>query len=242
MTGIDAYSAVRNLIENAFTHLTWYETICNETGFKGISPVWKDEPAWYFWLDRVPGSFLLRYHADEPLEANQYISLSLHYFPTAGEEVYQDLSAGERWLLSDKSVFDRETNSPEFDAYDQFITSFLVAELGFVVDLDNNLQVLLYSTDKRGNHPLHQFLDLLVKALNFQSKKHHLQAYYLRSNEVNSTFLSYSQGSFEGFLQAFDVDINSLGELPLDGKLEHWQRAAHINGICSMSGSCSCSH
>ena len=242
MTSIDAHSAVRNLVENAFTHLTWHENVCQETGFKGISPIWKEEPAWYFWSDRVSGSFLLRFHAEESIEANQYISLSLHYFPTIDEDAYRKLSAGEKWLLSDKSVFDPVTNSPEFEAYEQFITSFLVAELGLVVDSDNNLQVLLYSSDKQKDHPLHQFLDLLIRALNFQSGKHHLQAYHLQDNELSSTFLSYSQRGFEEFLQAFDIDIDCLDELLPNDELKSWQHAAHMEAVCSMTGSCNCSH
>ena len=34
--------------------------VCEKTGFKGISQVWKEDPAWYFWLNQVKGAFLLR--------------------------------------------------------------------------------------------------------------------------------------------------------------------------------------
>ena len=36
MSGIDAYSATRNLIENTFSYLTWHEDICDQVGFKGL--------------------------------------------------------------------------------------------------------------------------------------------------------------------------------------------------------------
>lgn len=242
MSGIDAYHATRNIIENAFSHLTWHEDVCEKTGFKGISQVWKEDPAWYFWMDHVRGGFLFRLHAEEPIADNQYVSLTLHYFPTVNEEVYHGLSAGEKWLLSDESIFDQETMTPQFEGYDQFISLFVVAEVGFVIDPDNHLQLLLYSSEKDEDHPVHPFIDLLISALNFQSKCHHQQAYSLRDGPVKTTFLSYSESVFQQFLAEFELDPEQIDELANDDKLDKWLHAAHMDAICSMSSSCSCSH
>ncbi len=242
MSGIDAYSATRNLIENAFSHLTWHEEVCAQTGFKGISQVWKEDPAWYFWSDKVKGSFLLRLHAEESIGENQYVSLTLHYFPTVDEELYHGLSVGEKRLTSDESVFDRETNTPQFEAYEQFISLFVVAEIGFVIDPDNLLKVLLYSSEEDENHPYHEFIDLLISSLNFQSKQHHQSAFSQRDGALNTSFLSYSEQDFLLFLDAFELESASLEILIPDNRLDKWLQAAHMEAHCSMNGACSCTH
>lgn len=242
MSGIDAYSATRNLIENAFSYLTWHEDVCEQAGFKGISQVWKEDPAWYFWSDHVKGAFLLRLHAEEPIADNQYISLSLHYFPTVEEEAFQNLSAGEKWLLSDESIFDRETSTPQFEAYEQFISLFVVAEIGFVIDPDNLLLLLLYSSEKGENHPVYEFIDLLISSLNFQSKQHHQNAFLLQDGSVNTSILSYSEPAFQQFIDEFELDSELLEAIVPGSRLAKWLHAAHIDAVCSMNGACSCSH
>ena len=242
MSGIDAYSATRNLIENTFSYLTWHEAVCDSTGFKGISQVWKVDPAWYFWMDQLDGAFLLRLHADEPLADNHYVSLSLHYFPTAGEDLYQSLSAGEKKLLSDESAFDLETNTPHFEAYEQFTSLCVVAEIGCVLDSDGRLQVLLYSSEKEEDHPFNSFIDLLITALNFQSKQHHQGAFLLQEGPMKTWILSYSEAAFAEFLAEFELDLDSLVKVVADHKLNNWLHAAHIDAVCSVNGACSCSH
>ena len=242
MTGFDAYSATRNLIENAFSYLTWHEDVCEQAGFKGISQIWIEDPAWYFWLDHVKGAFLLRLHAEEPIADNQYVSLSLHYFPTVEEDAYRDLSAGEKCLLSDETIFDRETNTPHFEAYEQFLSLFVVAEVGFVIDSDNHLQVLLYSSEKDVDHSVYEFIDLLISTLNFQSKRHHQNAYLLQDGSVSTSFLSYSETAFQQFVDAFELNSELLETIISDRKLNKWLQAAHIDAVCSMNGACSCSH
>ncbi|MCW8858963.1 MAG: hypothetical protein OQK97_04570 [Deltaproteobacteria bacterium] len=242
MSAIDAYQATRNLIENSFSHLTWYEDVCTQSGFKGISQIWKEEPAWYFWLEQVKGAFLLRLHAEEPLADNQFVSLSLHYFPAAGEAAYKGLSAGEKWLLSDEKSFDRETNTPQFETYEQFVDLFVVAEIGLVIDADNQLLTLLYSSEENPTHPAGEFLDLLVNTLNFQSKQHHQRAFELQDDKVTTLFLDHSPAVFDEFIKEFQLDKNQLKQMDAVEKLEKWKRAAHIDAVCSMNGACSCEH
>lgn len=242
MSGIDAYSVTRNLIENAFSHLTWHESVCTRTGFKGISQVWKVDPAWYFWMKDIKGAFLLRLHEDEPIANNHFVSLSLHYFPKTDEELYQNLSSVEKSFLSDNSVFDQKTNTPHFEAYEQFTSQFIVAEIGCVLDSDSLLQVLLYSSEKEEDHPFNSFIDLLITALNFQSKHHHQGAYLLKDDSVTTCFLNYSDGAFKEFLAAFALDIETLVGNISDHKLNNWLHAAHIDATCTVNGACSCSH
>lgn len=242
MSRIDAYGATRNLIENTFSYLTWHEDICEQTGFKGISPVWKEEPAWYFWSNRVKGSFLLRLHAEEPIGDNQYVSLTLHYFPTIDDEFYHGLSAGEKCLIGDELVFDQKTNTPQFEAYEQFISMFVVAEIGFIIDPDNLLKVLLFSSEKDENHPYYEFIDLLISSLNFQSKQHHQCAFSQQDGSVKTSFLSYSEEDFLLFLDTFGLETGALETLMPDKRLYRWLHAAHLEAQCSMNGACSCTH
>lgn len=242
MSRIDAYSASRNLVENAFSHLTWYEDVCGLAGFKGISQVWKEEPAWYFWQKQVKGAFLLRLHADESLGQNHYLSLSLHYFPQTDESEYQNLSDAEKDLLADTSLFDGETNTPQYEAFEQFVTAFVVAEIGCVVDADNNLQVLLYSTEQEERHPVYRFIDLFVTTLNFQSKRHHQQVYVLQDGGLTTQFLSYSEAGFNQFLESFELETSQLKTVIPNAQIKLWKHAAQLEAVCSVNGACSCSH
>lgn len=242
MSSIDAYHATRNLIESSFSHLTWYEEVCARSGFKGISQIWKEEPAWYFWMDQVAGAFLLRLHAEEPVADNQYVSLSLHYFPAPDEVLYRSLSVGEKWLLSDEKSFDRETNTPKFEAYEQFVSLFVVGEIGFVIDPDNHLQTLLFSSELPQDHPVGTFLDLLVTTLNFQSKHHHQRVFTLRDGSVKTLMLDYSTPVFEQFLDEFQLSLEQLEDVSSQECFADWKQAAHMDAVCSMSGACSCHH
>ena len=145
-------------------------------------------------------------------------------------------------MLSDESIFDRETNTPHFEAYEQFISLFVVAEVGFVIDLDNHLQILLYSSEQGENHPVYEFIDLLVSALNFQSKQHHQDAYLLQDGAMSTSFLSYSETAFRQFIDEFELDSELLETIVPSRRLDKWLHAAHIDAVCSMNGACSCSH
>ena len=242
MSRIDAHAGTRNLIENAFSHLTWYQAVCDRTGFKGISQIWQEEPAWYFWLHQARGAFLLRLHADEALADNQYVSLSLHYFPDRQDQAYQGLSAGEKWLLSDESVFDLATNTPRFEAYGQFRSLFMVAEVGLVFNQENRLQLLLYSSERELDEPASAFIDLLISTLNFYSKRHHRQACLLREGSVSTVLLNYSDPVFQLFLKDFELDELRLEPLHGDARSGRWSQYAHMDAACSMHGACSCQH
>ena len=242
MNRIDAHAATRLLIDNAFSHLTWYDSICTRMGFRGISQIWKDDPAWYFWMENVEGAFWLRLLDEENLGENQYVSMAVHYFPGMSESFFRDLSAGEKWLLSDESAFDRKTSTPRFEVYDQFFDICLAAEIGLVVDPENVLQLLIFSTEKPSEHPAFRFLDLLVKTLHFQSGRHHRQLSVLRSGPVSSLLLNYSEAVFRDFLDAFELDAAEMETLDNDQRSCTWAAAAHLDAECSMHGACSCHH
>jgi hypothetical protein len=237
MTRIDAHGASRNLIENAFKYLTWHEEACKAAGFRGISQVWKEEPAWYFCLEADAGGFLLRLHDDEALAESQFISLSVHYYPATTSA--KELSAEESRLIADRSVFDAATCTPRFERYEECLPHFLAAEIGMLIDADNQLQMLVYSTE--GTHPPSaKLFDLLVNALNFAAKRHHLAALQLQTEEETSLFLIYEREAFGDFCAHFGLDRSTFRKPASSVDLLRWRRFAHLRVDCSMKGACCC--
>lgn len=242
MSQVDGFAASRSLIDNAFSHLTWFEDVCEQTGFKGVSQIWRENPAWYFWHKLSDGAFLLRLHADESFGDFQYLSFSLHYFPNLKGLSNLPLSPEEKTLLEDDQIFHRETCTPHFETYHQVLDYFVVAEIGCAVNADNELELILFSTRENEEHPAFLFFDLLVTALNFQAKRHHQKAYSLAGDSVATIFLSYSKGCLNEFLQAFEVEPSQIRPVIGDSLLKSWERAAHMEADCSANGTCSCSH
>ncbi|ALC15506.1 hypothetical protein DSOUD_0718 [Desulfuromonas soudanensis] len=240
MTLIDAHAATRNLVENAFRYLTWHEDACKAAGFKGISQVWKDEPAWYFWLDSVQGGFLLRLHDHEPLKGSQYVSLSVHFYPSTSETKDCQLSIEEQRLLSDRSVFDMPTCTPRFEEFDACLPYFITAEIGLLIGSDNQLQLLVYSTQNGMKHFSIQFLDLLVSTLHFANKIHHRQALQLTDGQGTSLFLIYDQTAFDNFTSHFSLDEISFHEPKMEKLLFKWKNSSRIDVNCSMKSTCCC--
>jgi hypothetical protein len=240
MTRIDSHTATRILVENAFSNLIWHEDACKSAGFKGISQVWKDEPAWYFWLHSVQGGFMLRLHDDEQLNDSQYVSLSVHYYPSSRETGDSQLSPEELRLLSDSSVFDMPTCTPRFEQFETCLPYFVAAEIGLMIGADNEVQLLIYSTERGWNDPSAKFLDLLVNALNFATKTHHRQALQLADEEGMSLFLIYDTGAFQDFQKYFELDGSSFAEPPMNELLSRWQHFAQKKVDCSMNGTCCC--
>jgi hypothetical protein len=240
MTRIDAHAATRILVENAFSYLTWHEDACKAAGFRGISQIWKDEPAWYFWLDSVQGGFLLRLHDHEPLNDSQFISLSVHFYPSPSEAKDYQLSTEEQRLLSDASVFDMPTCTPRFEQFDACLPYFIMAEIGMLIGSDNQLQLLVYSTQSGMQPPSVKFLDLLVSTLHFAAKIHHRQALQLEHDKGMSLFLIYDQSTFEDFLNYFELEETTLFPSEMNELLSKWQSFSHLDVDCSMKRACCC--
>jgi hypothetical protein len=240
MTGIDPYAATRNLIENAFSYLTWHEDACKTAGFKGISQIWKEEPAWYFWLASVQGGFLLRLKDDEPLNDSQYISLTVHFYPSPSEAEECQLSLEESRLLADSSVFDMPTCTPRFEQYEACLPYFITAEISLLIGSDNQLQMLVHSTENEMQHPAAKFLDLLVNTLNFKDKTHHQQALQLEDDQGVSLFLIYNPAAFQDFLEYFEIDESTLVEPRMNESFCRWREFIQMRVDCSIQGTCGC--
>lgn len=239
MTPLDAVTGTRLLVENAFSHLTWHEAACRQVGFKGISQVWKEEPAWYFWQEEIPGAFLLRLHGDEPLADSQFVSMALHYYP-APDDTQHTLSRREAALRADDAVFDQPTGTPRFEAFETCLPHFIAAEIGLMIGPDNRLQLMVFSTDREREHPVYAFIELLVGALNFEAGTHHVEAGQLEDASIHSLLLAYDRRAFTTFQETFGLDVNVLSELCDMERLARWRRYAHLEASCTINGTCSC--
>jgi len=240
MSIIDGSDAVRNLIDSAVSYLTWHEDACKTIGFKGISQVWQETPAWYFWINGITGGFLFRFHQEEHVSQSQYISLSLHYYPDEKEAAYQQLSNQEKRMLNDSDIIEQQTNTPKFESFEQCLPYFLSAEIGLLIDETNKLQTLIFSSSNSQTHPTEVFFGFLVKTLNFYLKSHHIQAKQLNMTDISSLFVVYDTIAFEQFIKAYNIDKSHFVHPIQTGMLENWKNAAHMNVECSVHGTCTC--
>lgn len=240
MSQIDACLATRTLIENAFSHLTWHETACRAFGFQGISQVWREEPAWYFWLDEVEGAFLVRLFEEEAIDTSQFVSLAVHYYPPTDSENRFQLSSRERQIIFDDDLFDRRTCTPHFEAFEACLGFFVCAEISLMIDPENRLQLMAYSTDDPVRRPTDRLLDLLVKALNFEAGRHHRAAWMLKENKPSSLFLVYDENGFKRFLAYFGLNRKNLQPAQITEDLNQWCASAQMDIPCSIHGVCSC--
>ena len=240
MSQIDACLATRTLIENAFSYLTWHEPACRALGFQGISQVWREEPAWYFWLDKVEGAFLVRLFEEEAIDTSQFVSLAVHYYPPPDSKDGCLLSSRERQIIFDDELFDRRTCTPHFEAFEACLGSFVCAEISLMIDSGNRLQLFLFSADDTIRQPVGRLLDLLVKTLNFEAGQHHCAAWMLKENQPSSLFLVYDENGFERFLAYFGLNQKDLQPAQITEDLEQWCASAHMDSTCSVPGVCSC--
>ena len=240
MTAIDGSEVMRNLIDSAVSYLTWHEDACKTLRFKGISQVWKETPAWYFWITGITGGFLLRFHQEESVKQNQYISFSLHYYPDKKEAAYQQLTNKEKDLLNDPDIIDKLTNTPQFEAFEHCLPYFLSAEIGLLINKTNKLQALVFSSSNGQAHPTEVFFGFLVKTLNFYLKSHHIQAKQLNMPDISSLFVVYDTIAFAQFIKAYNLDKSRFVHPIQTGMLENWKNAAHMDAECSVHGTCAC--
>lgn len=240
MTTPDPHACTRALIDNSFKYLTWHDDVCHAAGFKGISQVWKEYPAWYIWTDSAPGGYLLRMCSDEPMNDSQYVSLSLHYFPHPDEPENNNLSPEETGLIQAEDFFDQRTSTPNFEKFEEFLPFFVTAEIGLVIGSDNKLKLLIYTTVPEKTEISFKLLDLLIKTLNFFSRSHHRNVFQLDEVDYSSIFIEYDTMSYEKFLKSFNFSKQKLKDISLKDFVSGWKRFSNYSSVCSVKGTCSC--
>lgn len=135
---------MRNRVNNLLTTASWIETVKQMLGITGVSPIWDDVPAWYFWIEGAPGVYALVLEdaandGDNSGALRALFSVKCYPFPESKE--FSGFSFLERELVSSK-LFD-ETNTPKFESREIVPSSlFVVAALEYAVDRDDRWSVL----------------------------------------------------------------------------------------------------
>ncbi|AFM27421.1 hypothetical protein [Desulfomonile tiedjei] len=136
---IDIQSVFRNKIDSLLTTASWTEELKQLLGITGVSPVWDDVPAWYFWIDGAPGVYALV--LEEAFEKTENAStlhglFSLKCYPFSGREEFAGFSFVERELVTSK-FFDA-TNTPQFEHRASIPSSlFVIGAVECVLDREN---------------------------------------------------------------------------------------------------------
>ncbi len=222
----------RQLVENPLTHLTWFEEICRELGLSGISQIWDEEPAWYFWLGGR--AYLLRYAGVQ--ESATELIAALHAFPTSAELAGGHYDEIERSLLSAEH-FDFATMTPRFESFARFSHAFLAGELLLSL-ADEEISALLISGHDRSWEHVWSFAVFFVA----------MQIFYRKAAPVAEPFVFSPQAGILSALVPFDATgahIDGIGGGKPGQRLATpalWQQLSDAKARCTAAGACSCAH
>jgi hypothetical protein len=96
---------------------SWSERFRSDIGFTGVSQIWGDRPAWYFWLADSPGVYQLEMmHTEEDIDTREdrhTAVFKVKCYPYQELSTFQSFSFLERELVKSK-LFD-DTNTPVFE-------------------------------------------------------------------------------------------------------------------------------
>lgn len=223
----------QKLVENAVSHLTWHEQAISKTGFKAISQVWLEPPAWLFWLNWQEGAYMLRITEAEEITGSSYCSYLLHYFP----QNHKYLTPDETELVNSHR-FDSGTCTPVYEHNADFHEHFITAEIGISAPDCNTMSLAAVSLNGRFEKETESFLDFFFGAMNFYTKSHHLSC--LKDRDKDIILLPYTM---DGMLRFFaDYQLNSLDFTEIRRFKPEWCAMAHYSASCSVHGTCGCSH
>ena len=100
-----------------FITASWFPELKNYLGLRGVSPVWQDTPAYYFWIDGSPCVFSLELgHAESEMglvEELIHCDFLVRAFPFRNTDLYNGFSEDEKTALIGP-VFDG-SNTPCFE-------------------------------------------------------------------------------------------------------------------------------
>lgn len=116
---IDPESFFRTRIDSLLTTAGWASELMNLLGLEGMSQVWSEKPAWYFWIKGSLGTYHLQLEgADSGDNARPVGSakglFSLRCYPYQDGALFQCFSETERRAIQ-SDLFDH-TNTPAFDS------------------------------------------------------------------------------------------------------------------------------
>ncbi|MBI5572655.1 MAG: hypothetical protein HY914_22115 [Desulfomonile tiedjei] len=142
---IDIFSLFRNRINSMLTTASWIEPVKQMLGITGVSPVWDDVPAWYFWIQGAPGVYALvleQIGSDGSENSSSFHGLfSLKCYPFPDSKEFPGFSFLEQRLVSSE-YFDR-TNTPKFECRETIPAPlFVVGAIELELDREDGWSVL----------------------------------------------------------------------------------------------------
>lgn len=128
---------------------SWVEAVRKTTKITGVSQVWGDQPAWYFWIADAPGVYALELEDTTVVtqkDGDLYqAALRLKCYPFVHANVFSSFSFEERSFI--QSPFFDSTHTPCFD-YRQKIPAnlFTVAALQYTIDHDDTVAAFIFES------------------------------------------------------------------------------------------------
>jgi hypothetical protein len=235
MDGRDSAELHRLAIDNAITHLLWHEEIRQQSGLAGVSQIWGEEPAWYFWLRGMPGAFLLQMGSCDELKGGSLATYLLHYFPVVAADP-------EDQAVLEGSWFDRCTGTPRYEHRHKISSRFLAGETGVAIDEDGK-PLTAYISWRQGEPAGGEFFSLLISALVFFHRRRPEAVYDGQAEAgVDSRFVVFDKEFFSGFISRMTGHRLSL-TLAIPGNLpDLWAALPDIPALCTAAGTCGCAH
>jgi hypothetical protein len=114
---------------------SWVESVQHAIGLKAVSQVWGEQPAWYLWIENVPGAFALQlaHAATDQTGHEQWghgIFVIKHY-PHPRSEAFNNFSFQEQCFV--RSQYFDQTQTPRFEYKEEIpATLFNVATMEYL--------------------------------------------------------------------------------------------------------------
>ncbi|MFC1877572.1 hypothetical protein ACFL2E_09940 [Thermodesulfobacteriota bacterium] len=142
-------SFFRNKIEEMLIVSSWSEQFRSDIGLKGVSQIWGDRLAWYFWLADSPGVYqleMMNTEEDVDTREDRYTAVfKVKCYPYQERTEFQSFSFLERMLVQSE-LFD-DTNTPVFEHQGDIPADlFTVATVEFSMDLEGHETIVSFES------------------------------------------------------------------------------------------------
>ncbi|GEM_PF-5020499 len=234
----------RSAVENPFRHLVCYEEVCSKINFKGISQIWGDTPAWYFWSHNISGAYMLYF--SQYIESGDYLYLNytLYYYPKNSSKYFGKLLPEELVFINDRAKFDAATSTPNFDFLEESLYLFQLGEIGIMVDSSMDILMLLKSENNRyGDSVVSDiFFDMINSVYSFYQKRAAVNILKLIYEDSESDVVVYKVDGFETFKKIFNIPESSLQIVDDTNCIHKWHELAHYQTENGAALSCCLHH
>lgn len=128
---------------------SWSERFRSDIGFNGVSQIWGERPAWYFWLADSPGVYqleMMNTELDIDTREDRYTAVfKVKCYPYQERFAFQSFSFLERELVKSK-LFD-DTNTPAFENQGDIPDDlFTVATIELTMDPEGHAAIFSFES------------------------------------------------------------------------------------------------